>query len=111
MRRAPLDAGTLAVLILVFMLTGRSIWDAVRSIRLDVRKYPAVQSFFVFDQVIFSRESMMVPFALGERTEELGRIVFLAVVTLKATLVGEGFLLTCTDRTCERSLVPILMPS
>jgi hypothetical protein len=54
---------------------------------------------------------MTVPFALGERTEELGRIVFLAVVTLKATLVGEGFLFTCMDRTCEGSLVPILMPS
>jgi len=54
---------------------------------------------------------MVVPFALGERTEELGRIVLLAVVTLKATLVGKGFLLTCTDRTCEGSLVSILMPS
>jgi hypothetical protein len=54
---------------------------------------------------------MMVPFALGESTEELGRIVFLAVVTLKATFVGEGFLFTCMDRTCEGSLVSILMSS
>ena len=65
----------------------------------------------MFDQVVFSSESMMMPFALGERTEVLSRIVFLAVVTLKATLVGEGFLLACTDRTREGSLVPVLMPS
>jgi hypothetical protein len=65
----------------------------------------------MLDQVVFPSESMMVPFALGERTEELGRAVFLAVVTLEATLVGEGLLLACTDRTCEGSLMPILMPS
>jgi hypothetical protein len=54
---------------------------------------------------------MIVPFAFSERTEELGRIVFLADVTLKATFVGESFLLACMDKTCEGSLVPILMPS
>ena len=79
--------------------------------RHDVGTYSAVQSFFVFDQVVFSSESMMVPFALGERAEKLGRSVFLAVVTLKAPFVSESFLLACTDRTCEGSLVPILMPS
>jgi hypothetical protein len=79
--------------------------------RHDVRTYYAVHSIFVLYQIVFSSESMMVPFALGESTEELGRVVFLAVVTLKAALVGEGFLFACIDRTCEGSLVPILMPS
>lgn len=79
--------------------------------RHDVRTYYAVHSIFVFYQIVFSSESMMAPFALGESTEELGRIVFLAVVTLKSTLVGEGFLFACMDRTCKGSLVPILMPS
>lgn len=52
-----------------------------------------------------------MPLALGERTEELVRVVFFAVVTLKATLVGECFLLARKDRTYKGSLMSILMPS
>jgi len=54
---------------------------------------------------------MTVTFALGERAEELGGIVFLAIVALKATLVGECFVLACVNRACERPLVSIFMPS
>lgn len=37
--------------------------------------------------------------------------MFLAAVTLEAALVGERFFLAFMERACERSLVPILMPS
>jgi hypothetical protein len=93
---ARLDAAALALLLIpVFMY---------------VRTYAAVHPFFMFDQVVFASEAVTVSFAFDESTEELGGIVFLAVVALEAAFVGEGFLLAGADGACEGPRVPILMP-
>jgi hypothetical protein len=68
-------------------------------------------SLVVLNQVVFSPKPVSVPFALSKGTEEPRRMVSLAPVALKATLIGEPFLFACGDGTYKGSVVPIFMTS